>query len=100
MGRGRGAAQTFLAAAVGEVHLPFIQEQRNSTQRGDRVEQEQTVVLTAEITNAIHGLANPSGRFSVNQRKDGWLVLNQGRFEFFKRERFPQGFSTTRTSAR
>ena len=80
------AAETFLAAAVGQINLPSIQVKRNATEGGHRVEQEQAIVLSAQITDPFHRLTNAGGRFGMDHRQDRRLVLLDPRFDLFKTE--------------
>ena len=85
------AAQALLAAAVGEVDLPRIQQKGHTTERGDGVKQQQAVVLAAELTDALHGLADAGGGFGVHHRQDGGLVGDQRGLEFRQAEGLTPG---------
>ena len=65
--------------------------ERNTSQGGDGVEQQQAIVLTAEITDAIHGLTDPCGGFGMHHRQDGRLVLLESCFQFVETEGFTPG---------
>ncbi len=75
------AAQTLLTTAVGQIHLPFIEINGNTAKRGHGVEQEQAIVLAAEISDSLHRLTHAGGRFGMHHRQNGGLVLNQSCFE-------------------
>ena len=88
----RRAAEALLAAAVGEINLPVVDVKGHTTEGGDRVEQQQAVVLAAEVTDASHRLTDAGGCFGVNHRQDGRLVLDQCGLKLLKREPLSPGF--------
>ncbi|MFY8099513.1 MAG: serine--tRNA ligase, partial [Allorhizobium sp.] len=47
--------------------------------------------LTAELTDALHGLADAGGGFGVHHRQDGGLVGDQRGLEFRQTEGFAPG---------
>ena len=60
-------AQSLLRSAVASVHLVFVQKERNSSQRSYSVNQEETVVLVAELSYSFQVLLCSSARFCVSE---------------------------------
>ena len=87
----RRAAEALLAAAVGQINLPVVDVKRHTTKGRDGVQQQQAVVLAAEVTDASHRLTDTGGCFGVNHRQDGRLVLDQSGLKFLKREPLTPG---------
>lgn len=73
---------------------------RQSTERGDRIQQQEAIVAAAEIADAFHRLAYAGGGFGMHERQDRRLVQLHGRFQLLQAEGFPQGRSIVTTSAR
>ena len=86
-----GAAEPLLAAAVGQIHLPGVEQQRHRPQRGDGVQQQQAVVPAAELADALHRLADAGGGFGMDHRQDGRLVIDQGLLQLLETEGLAPG---------
>ena len=84
-------AEALLAAAVGQIYLPFIEVEGHRTKGSDGIKQEQAVVLTAEIADALHGLADPGRCFGMDNGQNFGPMGGYGVLEFSKAECFPPG---------
>src|SRR6266853_350335 len=74
-------AQTFLRATVNGVHLPIVDLHRTSSERGDRVEQEQSACVMRQDRNFFDGGQRARGGFGVDDRDEfraGYLFERGG----------------------
>mmetsp|Transcript_11507 Transcript_11507/g.39301 ORF Transcript_11507/g.39301 Transcript_11507/m.39301 type:complete len:370 (+) Transcript_11507:389-1498(+) len=79
-------AEGLLAACVGRVNTPAVEEDGHAADGGDRVREQEAVVFAADLRDPFHGLPRAGGGLRVRNPEELGLVLGERRADLVQGE--------------